>query len=110
MQARTSKIETAAGTITTRTARRFIAVESREATFVARSDRFVRICAGTDRAAVEARAIVEAASRKIEGEIVVDAYRARGEVVKRTDSFATAKAAAAKVGGFVFDTETGERI
>lgn len=106
-----TKIDTAAGTIVTTTQRRFIAVESREAMFVARTERFVRICQGHDRVEVETRAVVEAARRGMAGEkIEVDFYRAVGRVVKRSDSVAVARAAAAKVGGFVFDSVTGERV
>lgn len=106
-----TKIETAAGTIVTTTTRRFVAVESRDAMFVARTDRFVRICAGHDRADVEERARVEAVRRGFAVDtIAVDAHKAVGRVVRRSDSFEVARREAAKVGGFVFDTVTGERV
>lgn len=110
MTAKTHKIETVAGVVTTRTPRRFIAVEARTETFVARTTTFVHVARGAERAEVEARAAVEAARRGITEEIVVDRYAPHAGVVKRTDSVSVAKAAAAKVGGFVFDTETGERV
>ena len=118
MTATSHKIETAAGTIRTRTASRFVGVRVRERdVFVAHAvttgGSWVRVGAGHTEAEAREAAARDIATRRIENvaRVEVDCHKAFAEVVKRSDTFAVAEKAVAKAGGgFVFDTVTGERV
>lgn len=115
MTAKTHKIETATGVIKTRTASRFVGVRERSHVFVVHvvtaGGSWVEVARRTTEAEARERATVEAARRSVEGRVEVSEHRAVSEVVKRSDSVEVARRAVARAGGgFVFDTETGERV
>lgn len=104
MTPKTHKIFTPGGTVTTRTARRFIVIAFRAEEFFVVKDAF-----HAERCRTKDRAEADRVAEKVGGRVVV--FGRFAEVVKRTDAYATARREAAKVaGGMIFDAERGAGI